>query len=190
MIRPSLGTTNAKEAPGMNILDPIIAVRSPAEVALGSPVQLSGGERGFCTADPRNPSNKFVVRYRRDRSEFRYALVMDSVLDFGNNLIIAPDIASLVEDLLPGPDGTSQLLLTDDAPRLVFRMGDGDETPHLLNLKTGGIESLRRAAGVIAFKRWRVGVTAVDGGFLALLEVHARAVGAGADDGPTEPEVV
>lgn len=169
----------------MNTLDPPIAVRPLSDVAPGSLVQLAGGERGFCTADPRNASNKFVVRYRRERSEFRYALVMDSVLDFGNGLIIAPDIASLVGNLLPGSEGTSQLLLTDDAPRIVFRMGDGDETPHLLNLKTTGIESLRQAAGVIAFRRWSVGVNTTTSGYLQLLEVHA----ADADDGPTEPNV-
>jgi hypothetical protein len=170
----------------MHTLDPIIAVRSLGAVSPGALVQLTGGERGFCTADPRNPANKFVVRYRREPSDFRYALVMESVLDFGHDLIIAPEIGSLVENLLPGRDGTSQLLLTDDAPRVVFRMGDGDETPHLLNLKTGEIESLRRAAGVIAFARWSVGGKTVAGGFLPLLEVRAS----GGADGPTEPDEV
>ncbi len=126
-------------------LDPPIVIRPLSEVAPGSLVQL-GRERGFCAFSRRDPSQKLLVMYDPERLEFHLRLTPVAVLDMGSNLVIAPNLQSLVENLEPSSEATTELLLRGDSPKLVFR--GGDIGPRLLDLKTGAIELLERGPGM------------------------------------------
>jgi hypothetical protein len=173
----------------MITLDPPMAVRLLSEVKPGSLVEL-GGARGFCAFNPSDPSKtRIMVMYDAKRGAFRYSMTPVTVLDFGADLIINPNLKSVLEDLLPSGEATTELLLLGDSPKIVLRIDVGDSA-RLLDLKTGQLEPLPRGATMTAFKQWTVCIDTKAGRLLPLLDVGPRFVTAIEDDGPTEPDEV
>jgi hypothetical protein len=168
----------------MTTLDPSIAVREIGEAVPGSLVQL-GTARGFCARHSGTDTRSAIVYYP-DRNGFRYNLPQAPVLDFGVALIIVPNLESLDQDVLPS-EGTTQLFLVNDSPKIVFANAGNPQGPQQLDLKTGAIEALRRQGAVPAFREWKVGIKTIDGDFLLLLDVRPRHREEG---GSTEPDVV
>ena len=80
---------------------------------------------------------------------------------------------SLNEDILPS-EGTTELFLVDDSPKIVFATAAASKGLRQLDLKTGAIESLVHRGAVPAFREWKVGAKTMDGNFLLLLDVRPR----------------
>ncbi|HTV96410.1 MAG TPA: hypothetical protein VME42_10400 [Steroidobacteraceae bacterium] len=126
--------------------------------------------------DPRK--TRVMVMYDAVRGSFEHRQTPFEVLDFGADLLIAPNLESLVENLDAASEATVELMLLGDLPKLVFRVeatGPRDSGMRLLDLKTGAIESLPRAnSRMSAFRQWTVRLDTVSAGILPLLEVGAQ----------------
>jgi hypothetical protein len=171
----------------MITLDPAIVVRTLDEVTPGSLVQF-GGARGFCAFNPRSPGQtRVTVMYDAERASFEYRFTPVGVLDFGADLIVVPNLKSLME-IDPSAEASTELLLVGDSPKIVFHVEDGGGSRQL-DLKTGTIEPLIHAV-VAAFREWTVGVNTAVGGFLPLIDIGAPFGVAAEDVGPLEPDEV
>jgi len=174
----------------MLTLDPPVQVRLLSEVTPGSLVQLRGA-RGFCAVSSRDPSEtRVMVMYDSERGSFEHRQTPFEVLDFGANLLIVPNLKSLVENLDPSSEATTELMLLGDLPKLVFRVnaaGLRDSGLRLLDLKTGAIESLPRATRMSAFREWTVGLNTLSAAVLPLLDVGPSSGSNLEDTGRLEP---
>ncbi len=158
----------------MLTLDPPVQVRLLSQITPGSLVQL-GGARGFCAVSSRDPSKtRVMIMYDAVRGSFEFRQTPFELLDFGADLLIVPNLNSLVESLDASAEATTELMLLGDLPKLVFRVestGPRDIGMRLLDLKTGAIESLPRASRMSAFREWNICLNTVSAGILPLLSV-------------------
>ena len=158
----------------MLTLDPPFQVRLLPQITPGSLVQL-GSARGFCAVSSRDPSKtRVMIMYDAVRGSFEFRQTPFEVLDFGADLLIVPNLNSLVESLDASAEATAELMLLGDLPKLVFRVestGPRDIGMRLLDLKTGAIESLPRASRMSAFREWKICLNTVSAGILPLLSV-------------------
>ena len=155
----------------MTTLDPSLRVRPIAEVTPGSFIK-GRGRREFCARHPSTDTRSMVI-YDPERAVFMYNLVQQLALDFGDDLIIVPNLKSHDDSALPS-EATTELFLIGDSPKIVFVMAGGANGLFQLDLKTGAIEPLSRSAEFNAFREWTVGVNTVVDGCLPLLAVRPR----------------
>jgi hypothetical protein len=110
-----------------------------------------------------------MVMYDPERASFLHRVEPATVIDFGVDWIIVPNLSSAAENLLPSSEASSELWLLGDSPSIVFRSGENG--PRLFDLKTGTMEPLQRGAGMTAFRSWTVGVNTAAAGFMTLLQI-------------------
>lgn len=167
-------------------LDPNIAFRILADVKPGSLIRL-GRWIGFCGTHPRDPAGThFMVFHDAETGTFKYRVTPVSVWDFGEDLVIRPNLESTSDDVLPSEATTELFLDQGSKPAITVHLESGDSRFFDLNAGTTG--QVPRGQTLTAFKEWTVGVQTLAGDYLPLLVIGTRFGAMFDHDGPTEPE--
>jgi hypothetical protein len=166
--------------------DPPVSIKPLTDVEPGSLVRWGdqGHHIGFCvfsTGDPQR--RKACVVHDPDAHRFTWIYAESTtVVSYGNEVIVRPDIASFAPELTVQADGT--LFTLEGSPHLIVAVGN---SPQFLDLSTGELKSRQSWPMMGGYRSWVAGVQRSDG-FVEVLSVTPRRE-VHPDEGPTEPEV-
>jgi hypothetical protein len=168
--------------------DPPVSMKPLTDVESGSLVRWGdqGQHAGFCVISTGDPQQrKSFVTYDPEAHRFNWEYAdSPTVVSYGNEVIVRPDVASFAPELTVQADGT--LYTLEGSPHLVVAMGN---SVRFLDLSTGELKSRQSWPMMGGYRSWIAGVLRRDSGLVEVLSVTPRRE-VHPDDGPTEPEEV
>ena len=153
----------------MITFDPPVLICPLSNVAPGSIIRVAG-RIGFCGQSPEDPQQNLMLIYTESpRFRFRIPDQSITVLNFGSDLVIRPNLPSFQFEHVPaGQDSTSELLIVDGAPKIVMHAEGG--STRMLDLNSGKTGPAARNIAS-AFTIWEVGIELSFGRFFPLMSL-------------------
>jgi hypothetical protein len=154
--------------------DPKVSIRPLADVDAGSLVRWGdrGQHVGFCILSAGDPnSRKSFVIYDSETHRFNWQYAdVATVVDYGPEVIVRPDVESFGPELTPQADGT--LYALDGAPHLIVAVANNTR---FLNLSTGELQSRQSWPMVGGYRTWVAGIRGGENAFTELLSIAEAA---------------
>jgi len=169
--------------------EPAVSVSPLSAVTPGSLV-LYEGEFGFVTFNSEHPDAHTFVLHKPATQTFVYTpLNADAVqvFNFGQNLVLQPNLLSVQEGQLLNRDTGSALFIVGSDHHIIAQVGNGDY--RWVRLATGAMLVNRAATLTPVIREWSIGVRDASGRYIALIEASSR-IAAALNQGPIGPDVL
>jgi hypothetical protein len=168
--------------------DPPVSIRLLTDVEPGSFVRWGeqGQHVGICVIATNDPSlRKAFVRYDSEARRFNWEYAEGvTVVSYGSDLVVKPDIGSFSPELTAQADGT--LYTLDGLPHLLVAVGNA---LRFLNLASGELQSRHSFPQMGGYRRWIAGIRGLDSRVVELLSVTQKSAVI-LDEGPLDPDEV